>query len=61
MENALDYRSHYGYQSPYARNPLTVGQWMMIGAGALAVGGFGYWLYAKFGRKTNNALPTQGA
>lgn len=57
MDNALDYRSHYGYHSPYASNPLTKGQWLMIGAGALAVGGLGYWLYAKFWRN-RNALPS---
>lgn len=46
---ALDYRSHYGnpYQNPY-HNPLSIGQWLMIGAGALAVGGLGYWIYAKY-------------
>ena len=45
---ALDYRSQYGnpYYNPY-QNPLSVGQWLMIGAGALAVGGLGYWIYAK--------------
>lgn len=46
---ALDYRSQYGgnpYYNPY-QNPLSMGQWLMIGAGALAVGGVGYWIYAK--------------
>lgn len=50
MQNALDYRSQYGnspYQNPYG-NPLSVGQWLMIGAGAIAVGGLAYWGYAKY-------------
>jgi hypothetical protein len=47
MQNALDYRNHYGSPNPYASNPLSVGQWMMIGAGALAAGGLGYLIYAK--------------
>jgi hypothetical protein len=65
MENpqhALDYRSHYGnpYHNPYGQNPLSVGQWAMIGAGALAVGGLGYWIYAKM--KTNgNGAAANGA
>lgn len=56
MQHALDYRSQYGnnpYHNPYNQNPLSVGQWAMIGAGALAVGGLGYWIYAKM--KTNGA------
>lgn len=56
-ENALDYRNQYGY-NPYAQNPLSVGQWMMIGAGALAVGGLGYWIYAKLVSNKAAATPT---
>lgn len=47
MEHALDYRHHYGQPNPYVGNPLSIGQWMMIAAGALAAGGMGYWIYAK--------------
>lgn len=65
---ALDYRSQYGnpYYNPY-NNPLSIGQWLMIGAGALAVGGLGYWIYAKMkaapapvpaSTATNNAANT---
>lgn len=53
MEHALDYRENY-YNNPY-RNPLSVGQWLMIGAGAFAVGGLGYWIYAKVKAKGNGA------
>lgn len=61
-QNALDYRTQYanGYHNPYARNPLSVGQWLMIGAGALAVGGVGYWIYAKVKSKKSE-VATNGA
>ena len=57
---ALDYRSQYGnpYYNPY-QNPLSIGQWLMIGAGALAVGGLGYWIYAKM--KSTPAPPVPAA
>lgn len=59
---ALDYRSQYGnpYFNPY-RNPLSVGQWLMIGAGALAVGGLGYWIYAKMKSGTTPVMQAQPA
>ena len=62
MENALDYRSHYGnpYHNPYNQNPLSVGQWAMIGAGALAVGGLGYWIFAKMKANGNGAAAANG-
>ena len=43
MQTALDYRQNYDQNPGFARNPLTTGQWVMIGAGALAVGGLAFW------------------
>ena len=63
-QQALDYRSHYGdspYHNPYNRNPLSVGQWLMIGAGALALGGVGYWGWAKWKTRANGNGATNGA
>ena len=56
--HALDYRQHYGgpnqpapqgghYPNPYWTR-LTTGQWVMIGAAALAVGGLAYWGYTAY-------------
>ncbi len=58
MDQALDYREQY--HNPYQRNPLTVGQWLMIGAGALAFGGVGYWVYAKVTTKKNGDVAQNG-
>jgi len=60
MDTSLDYRQNYPY-SPYARNPLTWGQWAMIAAGALAVGGMSYWVYAKFIKKSGTEALAQTA
>lgn len=69
--NALDYRQNYnpahqGHPGPafpgMMRNPLSTGQILMIGAGALAVGGVGYWIYAKMqeGKSTQQSANGNG-
>lgn len=49
---ALDYRAQYPNGYP-ARNPLTTGQMLMIGAATLAVGGLGFWGFQAY--KKNKA------
>lgn len=49
QHNALDYR--HNYPAHAQGNPLTTGQWVMIAAGAVAVGGLAYWGFAKMKQK----------
>jgi len=59
MQHALDYR--HNYANP-ARNPLSGGQMVMIGAAALAIGGLSYWGYQAMKKKKQDeaAAPTNG-
>lgn len=58
---ALDYRQNYGNPGGFARNPLTGGQMLMIGAAALAVGGIAYWGYQSMQKKKQDTAATNGA
>lgn len=55
---ALDYRAQYPTNPGYTPNPLTVGQWVMIGAGALAVGGLAFWGYQAWKKKSATTSAT---
>jgi uncharacterized membrane protein YebE (DUF533 family) len=55
MQHALDYRHNYAGNPGYARNPLTGGQMLMIGAGALAVGGLAFWGFQSMKKKKQDS------
>lgn len=54
MQSALDYRENYGMQN-YNPDKLSTGQMLMVAAAALAVGGTGFYFWAKRKEKAATA------